>query len=82
MQCADGDPQKTYVFQNMKDLTDLLRSDPFNGKILIAHYGQGFDFQLLYEYMYSYGSMVQGKLDPPLLKGNKIMKGKLYNALS
>ena len=32
--------------------------------------------------MYSYASVVQGKLDPPIMEGNKIMKGKLYNDIT
>ena len=82
MQCADGNPDKTYVFQSMEALRDLLHTPQFNGKILIAHYGQGFDFQLLYEDMYRYESIVHGKLDPPIMKGNKIIKGKLYNDIT
>ena len=54
----------------------------FKGKTLITHYGQGFDFQLLYEDMYSYGLVIQGNLNAPIMKGNKIMKGKLYNDIT
>ena len=54
MQCADGDPTKTHVFQTMSNLTTLLHTEAFKGKTLIVHYGQGFDFQMLYEDMYSY----------------------------
>jgi hypothetical protein len=61
MQCADGDSDKTHVFQTMKDLTTLLRTATFKGKTLIAHYSQGFGFHLLYK-------------DAPIMKGNKIMK--------
>ena len=82
MQCTDGEPTKTHVFQTMSDLITLLRTEVFKGKTLIAHYGQGFDFQLLYEDMYSYASVVQGKLDPPIMKGDRIMKGKLYNDIT
>ena len=70
------------MVQTMSDVTPLLRTEAFKGKTLIAHYGQGFDFQLLYEDMYSYDSVVQGKLDPPSMKGNKMMKGKLYNDMT
>ena len=66
----------------MSDVTPLLRTEAFKGKTLIAHYCEGFDFQLLYEDMYSYASVVQGKLDPPIMKGNKIMEGKLYNDIT
>ena len=43
MQCANGDPENTYVFQTMEELRDLLHTPQFNGTILIAHYGQGFN---------------------------------------
>ena len=32
--------------------------------------------------MYRYNSIIQGKIAPPMMKGNKIMKGKLYNNIT
>jgi hypothetical protein len=80
--CADGDPTKRMMFHNIEDFCQLLTRPEFDGAILIAHYGQGFDFQILYQYMFRYDSVVQGKLKDPIMRGNKIIKGFMFNNIT
>jgi G:T-mismatch repair DNA endonuclease (very short patch repair protein) len=82
MQCADGDASKTMTFHTIDDFCQVLTRPEFNGTTLIAHYGQGFDFQLLYQYMFRYDSIIQGKLMDPVMRGNKIIKGYLFNDIT
>ena len=82
MQCADGDESKTMTFRNIDEFCQVLTRPEFKGATLIAHYGQGFDFQLLYQYMFRYDSVIQGKLIDPVMRGNKIIKGYLFNDIT
>ena len=82
MQCADGDDTKTMTFRSIEEFCQVLTRPEFKGAILIAHYGQGFDFQLLYQHMFRYDSVVQGKLMDPVMRGNKIVKGYLFNDIT
>lgn len=79
IQSADG--SFTQTFENVRELSKFLRQPMMEDSIVIAHYGQGFDFQLLYEDMFASDSVVQGKLEDPLMKGAKIRKGYLYNGV-
>ena len=79
IQNADG--SECLTFQSIRDFSNFLRQPQMADSILIAHYGQGFDFQLLYEDMFAEDSVIQGKLESPLMNGAKIKKGFLFNGI-
>jgi hypothetical protein len=79
IQSADG--QQTYTFRTIADFCHFLKSPDLKGASLLAHYGQGFDFQLLYDYMFRYDSVVHGKMKDPVMRGQKIIKGYLFNEI-
>ena len=66
----------------MEDLASLLHPEIFTGKFLVAHFGHGSVFQPLYQDIDRYESVVHGEIFPPIMKGNKIFKGKLYNNIT
>lgn len=79
IQSANG--EEKWTFENVREVSKFLRSEKMTDTTVIAHYGQGFDFQLLYEDMFATDSVVQGKLENPLMNGAKIRKGFLYNGV-
>lgn len=82
IQCADGDPHKEMKFRNITDFCQFLTRPELKGAYLIAHYGQGFDFQLLYQHMFRYAGMFHGKMKDPIMRGQKIIKGYLFNDIT
>ena len=82
IQCADGDPDKEMKFRSISDFCQFLTRPELKGTSLIAHYGQGFDFQLLYQYMFRYSGMFHGKMKDPIMRGQKIIKGYLFNDIT
>jgi hypothetical protein len=60
-------------------LLRFLQRKELKGAYLIAHYGQGFDFQLLYQYMFRADGVMHGKIQNPVMRGNKIIKGFIFN---
>ena len=80
IQSADG--AQTYDFRNIEDFCEFLTQPHMKGAYLVAHYGQGFDFQLLYNYMFRYSGMLHGKVKDPIMRGQKIIKGYLFNEIT
>ena len=77
-----GDGQQTHYFYNIGDFCQFLTRPELKGAYLVAHYGQGFDFQLLYNYMFRYSGMFHGKMKDPIMRGQKIIKGYLFNEIT
>ena len=80
IQSADG--QQTHSFRTIGDFCEFLTRPELKGAYLVAHYGQGFDFQLLYNYMFRYSGMFHGKMKDPIMRGQKIIKGYLFNEIT
>jgi hypothetical protein len=80
IQSADG--SQSHVFRNIGNFCQFLTRQEMKGAYLVAHYGQGFDFQLLYNYMFRYSGMCHGKIKDPIMRGQKIIKGYIFNDIT
>ena len=80
IQSADG--YVTLRFRTIDAFASFLQRKELKGAYLIAHYGQGFDFQLLYQYMFRADGVMHGKIRNPVMRGNKIVKGFIFNNIT
>jgi hypothetical protein len=80
IQSADG--YITLPFRTIDAFASFLQRKELKGAYLIAHYGQGFDFQLLYQHMFRADGLMHGKMKNPIMRGNKIIKGFIFNDIT
>ena len=80
IQSADG--SQSHYFYTIADFCQFLTRPELKGAYLVAHYGQGFDFQLLYNYMFRYSGVLHGKIKDPIMRGQKIIKGYIFNDIT
>jgi G:T-mismatch repair DNA endonuclease (very short patch repair protein) len=81
VEIQNHDGSITNTFSDIETFMNFLRTDQMKDTILVAHYGGGFDFHLLYEAMFQQSSMIQGELKNPLMNGVKFKKGYLFNGI-
>jgi G:T-mismatch repair DNA endonuclease (very short patch repair protein) len=77
-----SDGSYSQSFATLPEFVEALKDPMFAESYLVAHYGQGFDFQLLYEELFKAGNVFQGKLKDPVMNGNKIIRGHFFNKIS